>query len=188
MYTEQEIAGCFVLDRKQNVDDRGFTQELYSQRNPIKETDHWKQVNLCTSNKDVVRGINLAPYGKLATCIAGKVFFVVVDLRPNSSTFKKWLSWWLTAETQVYVPPMCGSGLYSAENNSVVLYLQEAIWHPNIEECINWQDTSIDIRWPKADKYILSDKDRSSKTYDIILSRPNHKERVRRRVSKKVDE
>lgn len=178
---EQEIADCFLVTGKRFPDDRGFLQELYSNRNPVKaDGDHWQQVNWSVSKRDVVRGIHLAPYAKLVTCLTGRVFDVVVDLRPNSSTFKKWLGWWLDADepTQIYVPPMCGHGFYSAEDNSTVVYLQEAIWHPSIEQIVHWEDHTINIRWPKpTNKYILSEKDRNGQPYDII-SRANHTREV----------
>lgn len=167
---EQQITGCYVITQGRHQDNRGFLQELYSKQNPINEQDSWAQIAWQVSNKNVLRGIHWCSCGKLLSCIAGKAFYVVVDLRPKSSTFKKWMSWWLepSQPTQIYVPPMCGNGFFAAEDNTTMIFMQESIWSPNLDQVVLWQDPTIDVKWPAAPEYIMSDRDKGGKLYDYL--------------------
>lgn len=158
---ETNIDGCYVVETVRHEDDRGYFRELF-------KASKWRffpeQSNLSVSKKHVVRGVHCTPYPKLCTCLAGKLFDVVVDLRKESVTYLKWLGVWLTPEngTQILVPEGCGHGFYSAEDGTILMYLQGGEYDPRYESSLNWRDTAVNIEWPDAPYYILSDKDRDA--------------------------
>jgi dTDP-4-dehydrorhamnose 3,5-epimerase-like enzyme len=105
------------------------------------------------------------------TCLAGKMFDVVVDLRSWSRTYLQWDYVYLDASSPctVFVPENCAHGFLALEDNTVCHYLQEQVWSPEKEQNFYYDDFGIE--WPELDiPYILSEKDasapRSSKVWD----------------------
>lgn len=161
-----DIKDCVLIQPKHYGDNRGMNVELYNATR-YKEAgiDHnWTQSNCSRSNSKVIRGIHVVPFAKLVTCMSGCVYDVVVDTRPDSPTYLKWLGFLLRPEEmmQVYVPPGCGHGFYSFAQGSVVVYLQSQEYDPKLEKTIIWNDPTIGIEWPKSDNYILSTKDQQA--------------------------
>ena len=76
--------------------------------------------------QNVIRGLHISTYCKLVTCTSGSVYDVVVDLRPDSPTYLQWAGAVLTAENckELYIPPNCGHGFLSLEDDSILLYAQ----------------------------------------------------------------
>lgn len=158
--TDTTISKCKYIELDSHEDARGSFQELFNSRNYPFTAGQWKQVNYSNSRIDVVRGIHVSPYSKLVTCLSGKIWDVVVDLRPGSPTFKQWYSVELFGNRQLYVPADCGHGFLSLADESVVLYMQGGSWSERTDRLIAWNDPKIGIDWPKpVDRYILSDKD-----------------------------
>lgn len=157
------IADCLVLVLNRHADDRGSLTELFrsSRYQAHGLSTPWTQINCSTSRKNVVRGIHSAPFAKLVTCVHGRVFDVVVDLRPGSGTYGRWIGEELSPANgrQVYVPPSCGHGFMALENESIVVYAQTGEYDPKIERTVNWRDPKIGIVWPAAEEYILSPRD-----------------------------
>ena len=158
-----EVLGAFVIEGDRYADDRGWFQELYS---TAKAYPHLiageRQINLSCSKKGVVRGMHVVPFAKLCTCVRGRVYDVVADLRPRSATYLQWYGIWLDAENrkQLFVPAGCAHGFFSGEEDSFFLYLQDGTYNPAVEKQVNWRDPKIGIVWPPSQEYILSDKDK----------------------------
>ena len=131
------------------------------------ETDpEMKQINVSRSGLNVIRGVHVAPYHKVAFCPAGKIYDVCVDLRPNSPTFMKWDGVWLDKDTHVIIPPYCAHGVFSAEEDSCLCYYQGGCFFPHLDFAVNPMDPQVGIKWPtpiNSDKYVLSEKDTNSK-------------------------
>jgi len=124
-----------------------------------------KQINVSRSGLNVIRGVHVAPYHKVAFCPAGKIYDVCVDLRPNSPTFMKWAGVWIDKDTHVIIPPYCAHGVYSAEEDSCLCYYQGGCFFPHLDFAVNPMDPQIGIKWPtpiNSDKYVLSEKDTTS--------------------------
>jgi dTDP-4-dehydrorhamnose 3,5-epimerase len=162
-----QVEGAFELTLSRHWDNRGFFQELFS-------TNHYpftnfKQVNVSCSSQNVIRGIHKTPFGKLCSCLEGELCDIIVDLRPESPTYKNWYKVWLTAgnSKQIYIPPNCGHGFFASQTPTLLLYLQEDTYNPAVEETINWKDPTLAIAWPPAKKhYIVSDKDNNAPFLD----------------------
>lgn len=165
------VANCTVIEADRHFDNRGFLQELHhkDKYNSLpfdkiyKDPLIWEQVNWSNSKKDVLRGIHVAPYEKLVTCVSGKIFDVVVDLRTSSRTYLKWYGCLLSADipSQVLVPANCGHAFLALED-ATVIYCQTKTYG-NKEWNIKWDDKDIGVMWPIASP-ILSLADMTAKT------------------------
>jgi dTDP-4-dehydrorhamnose 3,5-epimerase len=158
------IEGCIVLAVKRFEDSRGFFEELYNEDRYEQAAGlrrQWRQVNCSRSRRHVVRGLHLAPFAKLVSCLKGEIFDVVVDLRRDSPSYRRWNGWRLseTNNHQVYVPPGCAHGFMALADDNLVVYLQTDTYNPKAERSLFWRDPTIGIEWPAASEYILSDKD-----------------------------
>lgn len=125
------------------------------------------------SHKGSLRGIHFSlsqtGQGKLVTCSSGAIWEVIVDLRSNSPTFKKWIGINLDASmgTSIVVSEGLGHGFLAIEENSIVTYLLTSPYSPLEEFGINPMDPELDIKWPKED-YILSKKDQEAPSLSAL--------------------
>lgn len=70
---------------------------------------------------------------------------VVVDLRPESPTYKSWAVVELRSDEakQIYIPPRCGHGFFSCEEGSFAVYGQEGTYNPPTEMNVNPMDPAL---------------------------------------------
>ncbi len=168
IFTETKLKGAYIIELEPIEDERGFFARSFCQREFKKHglEFHVIQCNMSyNKKKGTIRGMHhqLAPYGeiKLVQCIRGAIFDVVIDLRPESPTYKQWVAVGLTAKNCVmlYVPRGFAHGYLSLKNNSTVFYQVSEFYHPECERTIRWDDPEFGIRWPEMNKYIVSQKD-----------------------------
>ncbi len=160
-----DVCGAWLVEFDRFDDDRGYFEELFSTARDYPHlTGIQRQINLSKSAKDVVRGLHVVPFAKLCTCVHGSLYDVVVDVRPGSPTFLKWYGVWLHEHTrnQLFIPAGCAHGFYSNEDDTILVYMQDGTYDPGIETIINWRDPTIDVKWPPALTYHLSEKDRNA--------------------------
>jgi len=155
----EQVEGAYVVELDRFSDNRGFFQEIFSDH----RYDGFQpgQINVSRSSQNVIRGMHLAPFPKLCMCLRGRLFDVVADTRPDSPTYLGWYGIWLSPEspTQLYIPAGCAHGFFSAEDETMLLYMQTDTYNPDVEREVNWRDPQLAIDWPEATEYILSDKD-----------------------------
>lgn len=165
MNTRLPVNNAYTIDNDRQSDLRGFSQDIYCASKYAFLKDYckdWKYINYVVSQKNVVRGIYKSSTSRLYTCVRGKIYFVIVDLNEQSSTYGKWCGVWITErnEKQIFVPPCCGHATFSATPSATLLQIQSD--QPK-EEIYHWNDPNLHISWPKADRYILSEKDKKGK-------------------------
>lgn len=161
------INGLFVLYRPVHQDSRGqFTrlfaaEGLASAGRPI-DAMH---VNASTSvESGTLRGIHFQypPYAeaKVVACTAGAIWDVGVDLRPGSPTRFQWFATKLTPDNglSMVIPEGFGHAFITLEPNSTVVYVVSAVYAPEHESGIRYDDLALAIEWPVA-PIVLSDKD-----------------------------
>ena len=97
---------------------------------------------------------------KLVRCIKGRIFDVIIDLRTDSNTFKKWISVELSQENfrMIYIPKGMAHGFQTLEDNTEVSYQMSKYHSPEYSKGIRWNDPEFCIKWP-YDSPILSEKD-----------------------------
>ena len=105
----------------------------------------------------------VAPYeeAKLVRCTMGAIYDVIIDLRPNSPTFKNWLSVELTAENRkmIYIPKGFSHGFMTLKDNTEVFYQMSEFYAPECAMGIRWNDPAFKITWP-ADVTVISERDK----------------------------
>lgn len=154
-FTETDIEGCKIYQAKKIHDDRGYFSEIFSR--PL-YYNTVAQINCSFSKKNVFRGIHEASFGKLVSCVKGRIIDYCVDLRKASQTYGHIVSVELSEDNfkQLYIPPNCGHGFYAFEN-SLVVYSQTDTWSKLKEKTHCYKDLYISL---PAEKPILSKKDK----------------------------
>lgn len=165
-FEKTPLTGLIIVRPKVFPDGRGFFVETYKEsdfnKNGINAS--FKQDNHSSSSKGVLRGLHLQKgahaQGKLVRVIAGKVWDVAVDLRPDSPTFKKWVGIELSAENKImfYIPVGFAHGFVTLEDNTEFVYKCTEEFNKDSEGGVCWNDPEIAIEWPISD-VLVSDKD-----------------------------
>ncbi|MDE2018757.1 MAG: dTDP-4-dehydrorhamnose 3,5-epimerase [Patescibacteria group bacterium] len=158
------------------LDPRGFFMEIYQEAAfmEIGIADHFVQDNHSHSARNVLRGMHFQspPHEtvKLVRCISGEIFDVLVDLRPNSPTFKKWEGFVLSGENKkmLYVPVGFAHGFYVTGEAADVVYKVTDYYYKECDAGFRWNDPEIGIRWPGMQP-IISEKDSNLPLFKEIL-------------------
>lgn len=127
----------------------------------------WVQANLSRSPRaGTLRGLHYqrAPdlEAKLVRCVRGRVVDVAVDMRPESATYRQWVSTLLTADggEAVFVPPGCAHGYLTLEPDTDVFYQASARYAPASATGVRYDDPAFGIDWG-APIRLVSQADRS---------------------------
>jgi len=153
-------------------DNRGFFLEKYHtkryQKHGIDEI--FVQDNHSRSYKNVLRGLHFTqnkPQSQIMTVISGKVFDVVVDIRPNSKTFGKYASCYLGDEgpQQIYMPDGFAHGFCVLSDIADLHYKVSKIYNSSHEKGIIWNDEIINVDWPITNP-IISERDLNHPTLE----------------------
>ena len=116
--------------------------------------------------RGTLRGMHFqnAPYGevKVVSCLKGAIWDVIIDLRPQSPTFRRWQGFELTAANarQLYVPEGFAHGFQTLCDDAEVGYLISAFYAPQAADGVRYDDPAFAIDWPLRVS-VISDKDRS---------------------------
>jgi dTDP-4-dehydrorhamnose 3,5-epimerase len=176
-FSPLSIEGAWLFDSPLYLDERGFFREWFKEsliQKKIGREFKVAQASLSKSKKGTLRGIHfsLAPQGqaKWITCVNGSILDVVVDIRPNSPTFRNWCSNVLQAEGggSVFISEGLGHAFLALEDDTVISYLLSSPYSPSEEFGINPRDKELAIAWPDM-PLILSDKDASAPTLNEFL-------------------
>jgi dTDP-4-dehydrorhamnose 3,5-epimerase len=172
-----EIDGSWIASSPEVSDSRGSFREWFKASDFELATGRKFQVlqsNISISQCGAIRGIHysLSPQGqgKWITCITGSIWDVIVDIRPSSPTFKKWIPILLSENsgTSVFISEGLGHGFLALEDNSAVSYLLTTEYSPNEEFGINPFDSELQISWPTS-LPLLSRKDSEAKSLHTLM-------------------
>ena len=166
--TPTAIADVLILEPRVFGDARGFFLESYNEKVFAQATGlqvQFVQDNHSRSQRHVLRGMHFQtenPQGKLVRVVAGAVFDVVVDIRPDSPTYGSWVGEELSLDNQrqLWIPPGLAHGFLVLSESADFLYKTTEYYHPASERCLAWNDPIVAIDWPLDDKPpLVSDKD-----------------------------
>jgi dTDP-4-dehydrorhamnose 3,5-epimerase len=173
-FIETPIAGAWLVEPEPRADDRGHFARLWDRAEFAAaglRTDFVQCNNSFSVARGTLRGLHYqaAPYGeiKLISCVRGRIFDLIVDVRPDSPTHLKWFGAELTADNRkmMYVPEGCAHGYLTLENASEVIYPVTAPYQPGAERGLRWNDPAIGIEWP-IEPTVVSAKDQQWPPFD----------------------
>jgi dTDP-4-dehydrorhamnose 3,5-epimerase len=173
-FDETPIPGAWLVGLERRGDERGFFARLFcaEEFGAHGLATSFVQVNNSLSvERGTLRGMHyqLPPAAevKLVRCVRGALLDVVLDLRPDSPTFKSWYGAELSAENRLmmYVPEGCAHGLLTLEPDTEAVYFVTAPYSPEHERGVRWNDPEFGIEWP-FEPSLLSDKDRDQRDFD----------------------
>lgn len=164
------LPGVLLVQPRIYPDARGLFYESYQESRLAEATGlalQFVQDNHAESHQHVLRGLHFqqSPHaqGKLVRVVLGRVFDVVVDIRPLSPTFGRWLGVELSAlkHEMLWIPPGLAHGYLTLSEHSIFLYKTTHPYTPSAEQCLRWDDPSVAINWPLplGQEPLLSPKD-----------------------------
>jgi len=167
LFTETPLRGAFLVDLQLQEDERGFFSRSWCQN---EFTEHGLNPHLVQCNvsfnlkKGTLRGMHYQaepfPEAKLVRCTMGAIYDVIIDLRPDSVTFKNWFGVELSAQNRrgLYIPFGFAHGFQTLVDNSEVFYQMSEFFYPECSRGVRWDDPAFGIMWPIFDMTI-SEKD-----------------------------
>jgi dTDP-4-dehydrorhamnose 3,5-epimerase len=178
---ELGLPGVLEIVPDRFADERGFFSETFNAERYAAAgiSERWVQDNHSLSRApNVLRGLHLqvVPFAqaKLVRVVRGTATDVVVDVRPASPTFRRWVAIALSAAAwnQIYVPPGYAHGFLTREPDTELLYKVSTPYSPEHERTIRYDDPELGIDWRlNGATPILSAKDAAGLTLAAFLAR-----------------
>lgn len=185
IFTETKLKGAFIIDIDPREDERGFFARSWCEDEFRQHglNPRLVQCNISFNKKrGTLRGMHYqgAPFAeaKLVRCTMGAIYDVIVDLHPNSPTFKHWFAVELTTENRraLYVPEDFAHGFQTLMDNTEVFYQMTEFFHPECARGARWDDPVFAIEWPEIHYRIISKNDRNYADF-IHVEAPGRTER-----------
>jgi dTDP-4-dehydrorhamnose 3,5-epimerase len=168
-FDEAKISGVFEIRLEPKSDERGFFARSWCQKEFESHGLNPKLVQCNISfntRKGTLRGMHYQapPFqeAKVIRCTRGAIYDVVIDLRPESQTFKSWILAVLTAENRnmIYVPAGCAHGFLTLEDETEVSYQMSEVYSAESARGVRWDDPAFQISWPEKVE-VISERDRT---------------------------
>ncbi len=168
------IEGLLYYNRTLHGDDRGFFSEVSHLPVIQKVTGidfSVKQINHARSEKNVVRGIHAEDWNKFVFIASGKAFCAVVDLRPDSQTYKKVETFILGFDDEslhggLFIPRGLGNSVAVLEGPLDYIYFVDKLYterDPAGDVAISLFDPQLAIEWPiPREQMIISERDENA--------------------------
>lgn len=167
VFIETKLKGSFIIEPERLEDARGFFARTWCKRefevhnlNP-----DLVQCNISfNERRGTLRGMHYQEVpreeARLVRCTMGAIYDVIVDLRPNSQTFKQWFSVELTVKNRkmFYIPEGFAHGFLTLEHNTEVFYQMSEFYAPECARGVRWNDPAFGVSWP-LDIAVISEKD-----------------------------
>lgn len=168
------MEGAYFIEIQKHEDERGFFSRSWC-KNEFE--DHGLNTRLVQENigfslkKGTLRGLHyqIPPYeeAKVIRCTKGAIYDVIVDLRPDSKTYKQWLSIELNCDNRsiLYIPEGFAQGYITLKNNTEIYYHTTQFYAPEFARGIRYDDSSIGINWP-IKVSVISEADKNWPNYE----------------------
>ena len=169
IFTETKLKGAYLVELEIFEDERGYFARSWSQREFEEQGLDARLVecNISFNKREgTLRGMHYqdTPHGqpKLVRCTRGAIYDVIVDLRPDSETFRQWVGVELTPYNgrMLYVPEKFAHGFQTLADNSEVFYQMATSYAPESAKGVRFDDPAFNIEWPHADERIIIARDR----------------------------
>ena len=174
-FLKQKLKGVYVIKPEPFKDKRGMFRRHFCKKELKKigiETGV-QQANISENpKKGTLRGFHYQkkPHqeAKTISCLKGSFFDVIIDLRKNSPTYKKWQSFVITEKNRLslHIPKGCANAFLTLENNTLIHYYCSNSYNPKFESGVLFNDPALKIKWPFKPIHI-SEKDKNHKLLKI---------------------
>lgn len=173
MFKETKLKGAFIIEPERLEDERGFFARIFDKKAFEEQGIKFDLIQSSVSfnkKKGTLRGMHyqLEPFSesKIVRCTMGKVYDVIVDLRPDSKTFKEWIGIEMSADNRrmLFIPKGFAHGFVTLEDNCEISYQMDQIYDPKSASGFRWDDKAFKIFWPVEPKVII-EKDKSWKPF-----------------------
>ncbi len=178
-FVSTKLEGCYILEPKILIDDRGYFMESFNENTFQKETGkmvHFVQDNQSFSTKGVLRGLHYQTgehaQAKLVRVLSGEVLDVAVDIRPDSETYGEYVAIVLSAENQkqFFVPRGFAHGFLVLSESATFFYKCDNFYEKSSEGGILFNDPMLNINWSFPEvELIVSEKDLFQPTLENAL-------------------
>ncbi|WP_282794994.1 dTDP-4-dehydrorhamnose 3,5-epimerase [Streptomyces sp. CC224B] len=173
------IQGAYLFEPTPHADERGFFCRTFDAdlvRSVGLDPGAFVQDSLSRSARGVVRGLHLrsgAGEAKLVRCSYGRIFDVVVDLRPDSPTYRNVASFELSGDTQVtlYVPAGCAHGFQALTGSADTSYRIDRPHDPAEDVTIAFDDPELAVPWPLPVTLVSRRDRRAPSLADVLKQR-----------------
>ena len=167
IFTETALEGAFVIDIERRVDSRGFFARTFCQE---EFADHGLKPLIAQANiafnakRGTLRGMHFqyppAAETKLVRCTRGAILDIIVDLRPESPTYRQHVAVELTADNHraLFVPERFAHGYQVLEDVTETSYQVGEFYTPGVEGGLRCDDPTLGLSWPLPVS-VISDKD-----------------------------
>jgi dTDP-4-dehydrorhamnose 3,5-epimerase len=159
------LKGAYLIEFERHEDERGFFARSFCAKefsahglNP-----HVFQCNVSFNRRrGTLRGLHYQSHpheeAKLVRCTAGAVYDVIVDIRPESATFKRWHAVELQARSGrlLYIPDGFAHGFQTLEDDSELFYQMSEFYSPELARGVRWDDPTFGIHWPIHPPFLSS--------------------------------
>ncbi len=175
-FTETKLKGAFIIDLELRNDDRGGFARTFCAKefedHGLKPTV--AQCNLSFNYKaGTLRGMHyqVAPAceTKLVRCTKGAIYDVIIDMRPESPTYRQHIGVELTAENRraLYVPELFAHGYQALTDEAEVVYQVGEFYTPGYESGLRYDDPAFAIAWPVS-VTVISEKDAAWSLFEPV--------------------
>lgn len=172
IFAETKLAGAYVIEQELFRDERGFFTRSWSEHEFAAHGLDGRMLECNISfnrRRGTLRGMHFqrAPHAqaKLVQCATGAIYDVIVDLRPDSHTFKQWVGVELSAENHLmlYVPEGFAHGFQTLADDTQVSYHVTDVYAPELADGVRWDDPAFRIEWPDngGEERIIIARDRA---------------------------
>lgn len=162
-FIETGLDGAYVIEPELKSDERGFFARSFCaaefERHGL--TAKFVQCNIShNKTRGTLRGLHYQAEpeseAKLIRCTRGAIFDVIVDLRPDSPTFGKWVSADLSAENyrMMFAPEGFAHGFQALADDTEVFYQMSRPYREALASGVRFDDPGLAIAWPIEDPIV----------------------------------
>lgn len=157
-FTETPLAGAYLIELQPHHDERGFFARTFCREEFAAHglNPEVAQCNLSYNRvAGTLRGMHFQkpPYeeAKLVRCVRGEIHDVIVDLRPQSSTYRQHYAVTLSAQNRLalYVPTAFAHGFQTFTDECEVEYQMSRLYQPKAAVGFRYDDSAFLINWPR---------------------------------------
>jgi dTDP-4-dehydrorhamnose 3,5-epimerase len=175
-FSKCKLSGVFIIDIEPIKDNRGIFARLWC-KDEFEQQGLVTELSQCSLSfnqfKGTLRGMHYqsVPHAetKVVRCTRGSIFDVVIDLRPQSPTYKQWFGLSLSANNyqMIYIPEGLAHGFITLEPATEVFYQISVPYAPQSACGVRWNDPGFNIDWPMVPS-VISPKDANYADFDEV--------------------